>query len=91
MYELKSGDLCIKDSDVYSDYKQQLIYWKEYYENISLLGEQVNIPVEGKSFVEFAKNKLEQISFNADKSFQDNEYLRIEKDVPILSRLKKKK
>jgi TnpA family transposase len=91
MCELKSGDLCIKDSDVYSDYREQLISWEEYHANISLFGEQVNIPVEGKSFVEFAKNKLEQISLNADKAFPDNEYLRIEKDVPILSRLKKKK
>lgn len=91
MYELKSGDLCIKDSDVYSDYREQLISWEEYDSNIDLFGKQVNIPVEGKSFIEFFKKELEQISINADNAFPDNEYLRIEKDVPILSRLKKKK
>lgn len=91
MYELKSGDLCIKDSDLYSDYREQLISWEEYKDNISLFGEQVNIPIQRAAFTAFAKNKLEEISLNTDKAFPDNEYLRIEKDVPILSRLKKKK
>lgn len=90
MYELKSGDLCIKDNDIYSDYREQLISWEEYHANISLFGEQVNIPVEGKSFVEFAKNKLEQISLNADKAFPDNEYLRIKKMYLFFQGLKRK-
>ncbi|WP_053956400.1 Tn3 family transposase [Inediibacterium massiliense] len=91
MYDLKSGDLCIKHSDVYSDYREQLITWEEYKENISLFGEQVNIPIEGKHFIEFAKEKLLQTASNADKSFIDNQYLRIEKGEPILSKIKRKK
>lgn len=91
MYDLKSGDLCIKNSDIYSDYREQLITWKEYEENISLFGEQVNIPIESKCFIKFSKDKLSQISSNADKSFPHNQYLRIEKGEPILSRIKRKK
>lgn len=91
MCDLKSGDLCIKNSDIYSDYREQLISWEEYEKNIDLFGEQVNLPITGKEFVEFVKKKLTEEARKADESFPNNQYLKIVNGEPTLSKIKKKK
>ena len=90
MWNLKSGDLCIADSDIYSDYREQLISWSEYEENISLFGQQVGLPTNKDDFVKLLKDQLDSISEKVDSSFPMNKYLKIEDGRPILSRLKKK-
>ncbi len=90
MQDLKSGDLYIKGSDKYSDYRDQLMSWEEYESEINEFGEQVGIPVTGDSFIELFKSKLEKAAYEADKSFPTNQYLRIQKGEPILTPLKKK-
>ena len=51
-----SGDLYIKGSDKYSDYREQLLSWEEYEENKVIYGQQVNLPVESKLFIDFLTN-----------------------------------
>lgn len=90
MQDLKSGDLCIKGSDKFSDYREQLISWEEYNQQIKTYGEQVGIPVTETDFVEHVKVLLNNVDNETDKSFTSNQYLRIQKGEPILTPLKKK-
>lgn len=90
MQDLKSGDLCIKGSDKYSDYRKQLITWEEYNREIDKFGEQIGIPINAEDFVEHFKTLLNDSADDCDKSFPKNQYLRIEKGEPILTPLKKK-
>jgi TnpA family transposase len=89
MWNLKSGDLFINNSDIYSDYREQLVNWDEYKENISLYGKQVELPVNTTDFIKLLKDQLDDAAKNADNSFPSNEYLKIEKGEPVLSRLRK--
>lgn len=90
MQDLKSGDLCIKGSDKYSDYREQLIRWEEYDQQIKTYGEQVEIPVTNVDFIEHVKTLLNNAANKADKSFPSNQYLKILKGEPILTPLRKK-
>lgn len=91
MKDLKSGDLCIKGSYKYSDYREQLITWEEYEREIDTFGEQIGVPVTDVAFIEHFKTLLEKSIDKADKSFPSNQYLRIQKGEAILTPLKKKK
>lgn len=90
MQDLKSGDLCIKDSDKYSDYREQLISWEDYEEQIQLYGKQAGIPTTADDFINHAKLLLKNAADMADKSFLDNQYLKIKNKEPILSRITRK-
>lgn len=90
MQDLKSGDLCIYGSDKYSDYREQLISWKEYDKEINTYCEQVGIPVAGIEFIEHVKTLLNNSAYKTDKSSPSNKYLRIQNGEPILTPLKKK-
>lgn len=91
LWDLKSGDLYVKSSDKFSDYRQQLISWEEYEENKELYGEQAGIPVDSYGFVKHVKNWLNNIIIKTDKSFPYNQYLKIEKGIPTLAKSEKKK
>lgn len=90
MNGLKSGDLYIKDSDNYSDYREQLISWEEYDEQIRIYEEQIGLPILGDAFINHIKILLDDEAHKADKSFLDNQYLQIKNGEPILARIKKK-
>jgi len=90
MQDLKSGDMCIKGSDKYSDYRDQLISWEEYGQEIKTYGEQVGIPATDVEFIQHVKALLNTSADKADESFPSNQYLRVQKGELILSPLKKK-
>lgn len=90
MWELKSGDLCIVDSDKFADYREQLISWEEYAQTIAAYGEQVELPTEAMTFVAETRRWLEEVASATDSTFPANEMLHIEDGVPILRRLEKK-
>jgi hypothetical protein len=50
--ELKSGDLIITGGDKYGDFREQLVSWAEYYEQISEYGELAGIETEPKCLIE---------------------------------------
>ena len=56
MWELKSGDLYVEDSDAFADYRTQQISWSEYEANIDEFGRLVELPIEPKAFVAHVKN-----------------------------------
>ena len=86
MLELKAGDLCIPGSNLFADYRDQLISWEEYHRDIGRYGEMVGLPTEGAAFVEHLKAQLTEAGRVADGAFPDNAYLRIEKGDPVLRR-----
>lgn len=91
LQDLKSGDLYVKGSDKFSDYRDQLISWEEYEEDKELYGQQSGIPVDSHGFIEYVKKWLNEAILSTDKSFTSNQYLRIENGVPILGKPEKKK
>jgi len=91
MWDLKSGDLYIKDSDKYADYREQLLSWEEYEKNKAIYGQQVNLPVESKIFTNYLKTWLHNEIQNTDQSFPSNQYVRIENNEPIIGKSEKKK
>lgn len=90
MWELKSGDLYIENSDAFADYRTQQISWSEYEANIDDFGKLVNLPVEPKAFVAHVKNWLEDIIQKTDQSFPNNQSVRLEQGRPVITKAKKK-
>ncbi len=90
MWELKSGDLYVEDSDAFADYRTQQISWAEYYANIDEFGRLVDLPTEPKAFVAHVKNWLLDITQKTDQSFPNNQSVRLEQGRPVLKRPKKK-
>ena len=90
MWELKSGDLYVENSDAFADYRTQQISWAEYEANIDDFGKLVDLPVEPKAFVAHVKNWLLEITKKTDQSFPNNQSVRLEQGRPIITRPKKK-
>ena len=98
MWELKSGDLYVEDSDAFADYRiceavsfrTQQIDWAEYEANINEFGRLVELPVEPKAFVAHVKNWLLDVTQTTDQSFPNNQSVRLEQGRPVLKRTKKK-
>lgn len=89
MQALKSGDLCLPDSEEYSDYRNELVSEEEYRRGVALYGEQAGIPIHGAAFTSQLQQQLEAAAQAADSGFLENEYLRIENGKPILKRLQR--
>jgi TnpA family transposase len=90
MWELKSGDLYVEDSDAFADYRTQQIEWAEYEANIDDFGKLVDLPVRPKAFVTHVKNWLLDITQKTDQSFPNNHSVRLEQGRPVITRAKKK-
>jgi Tn3 transposase DDE domain len=89
MWDLKSRDLHVEGSDHYADYRDQLISWSRYQQELADYGKLVELPTEGKAFVAHVRAWLEERARQTDTSFP-NEHVRIEKGEPIMRPLEKK-
>ncbi len=89
MWDLKSGDLYVEGSDHYADYREQLISWSRYQQEIADYGKLVELPIDGKAFVAHVRAWLEERARQTDASFP-NADVRIEKGEPIIRPLEKK-
>ena len=83
--DLKSGDLCIPESDKFRDYRTQLLSWEDVHPRLSNYGEQAGVAVEPKAFIAQLRNQLEDRSRITDDSFPENRHLRFENGEPILT------
>jgi hypothetical protein len=90
MQDLRSGDLWIRGSDRYSDYRGQLVTEEEYRKHIASYGERAGFPVEAAAFVAKLKDRLTKAAAKADDGVPTNEYLRIEGGEATLKRLRRK-
>jgi TnpA family transposase len=87
MQELKSGDLAISCGDKFGDYRNQLLSWEEFERERVTYGEQVGLPMDGKAFVNQMREKLTDAADEADKSFPDNESVRLVNGEPVIAKL----
>jgi len=88
--ELKSGDLIIMGSDKYGDFRNQLISWEEYNEQIIEYGELAGILTEPKSLIIELKYWLTAAGKETDKKFPENDQVRIENGSLVIQRVKRK-
>lgn len=82
--ELKSGDLCIEHSERYEDYREQLVDWETYHQEVAQYGIEAGIATEAAAFCEALKTQLTQLSREVDASFPDNSYAEIQNDRLLL-------
>lgn len=90
VHELKSGDLCIRGSDLYSDYSEQLIPWSEYERLASAYCLQSGVDLEAGRAVNKLFLQLSALAKTVDREFPDNESLRIEDGEPVLTKISAK-
>lgn len=89
--ELKSADLCIEESEKFSDFRDQLISWEEFREKLSRYSETTGIPVENGAFVDHVRGILKDEAEKLDHSYPENGEFSIgENGEPTLKRLKAK-
>jgi hypothetical protein len=79
----------VEGSDAFSDYRAQLVSAEEYTHGEEY-GEQVGLPVDGKTFVPTLRAWLEELATTTDASFPANTSARLEDGKMILSKLKRK-
>ncbi|WP_142342296.1 Tn3 family transposase [Bacillus pseudomycoides] len=91
MWELKAGDLYIKGSEKYADYRKQLISWEEYEEQLPVFCKQIHQPSSGIEFVTKMYQELQSVTQAADSSFPNNEQVRIENGEVVIKKLVKRK
>jgi TnpA family transposase len=89
MIELKSGDLCIAGSERFSDYRDQLVPWDDYQQQIASYCQQVGIAADPSQFVHDLQERLATAIRTTDAAFPANTALTIEAGEPVLRRLKK--
>jgi hypothetical protein len=79
----------VEGSDQYADYREQLISWEEYAEQLETYGTLVELPTDGKAFVAYLRDWLHARIQQTDEDFPSNQYLSFEKGELILHPLAK--
>jgi TnpA family transposase len=75
--ELQSGDLHVKDSDKYSDYREQLIDWDTYRAQVEDYGKMLDFPTDSAAFAGHLKTLLSKTASRADHGFPNNNHVEI--------------
>lgn len=90
MWSFKSGNLYIEGSNIYSDYRTQLISIKEYESSLEEYAKEVNLSTNTKDFINNLKTLLNKSINETNISLPDNEYVKLENGELSISRIKKK-
>ncbi len=89
--ELKTGDLCVDGSELFVDYRTQLLSWQECQPKVAEYCQRLNLPLTAEGFVDHLRTRLTEVAATVDRTQPDNHELRInEKGEPSLKRLKAK-
>lgn len=91
MWDLKSGDGAVEGSREYADYRDQLISVDEAAAMSPAYQEQAGIPTDAREFVAERCRWLSQIAQETDRSFPENDAIRIENGEPVLTKVLCKK
>lgn len=89
MGELKSGDLAIAGSERFGDYRDQLVAWATYAQQVEAYCQRVGIASKPQQFVHDLQTQLAERIRAADAAFPENAALTIREGEPILRRLEK--
>jgi len=85
--ELKSGDICIKGSGVFADYREQLLSWAECEPMLPDYCAELGLPDNAADFVTNLRTWLEEAADTVDKGYPNNEMIVIsEAGEPVLKR-----
>jgi TnpA family transposase len=90
-WDLKSGDAAVEGSREYADYRDQLISEDEAAALSPAYQEQAGIPIDAKEFVAERRRWLSRIAQETDRSFPENDAIRIENGEPVLAKVPRKK
>ena len=86
---LKTGDLCIDNSEEFADYREQLLPWEECEPLVSDFCAEMDFKEDPSEFVEQLKSLLKEKSIEVDKNYPDNGNIIInEKGEFVLKRAK---
>ena len=89
--ELKTGDLCVRGSEQFADYRDQLLSWAECEPKVAEYCQQLGFPSDAEVFVEYLKRWLTEVSLEVDRARPENHELIItEKGEPALRKLPRK-
>lgn len=87
--ELKSGDICIKGSGTFADYREQLLPWFECESMLADYCSELGFASTASGFVNNLRSWLEQTAKTVDKGYPNNGLVVInEAGEPVLKRLK---
>jgi TnpA family transposase len=88
--ELKSGDLCIRGSDRYSDYTEQLISWEEFDELAPTYCKQAGLDLYAGKSINKLLVELTAVAKTVDRDFPENQSIKIENGEPVLCKVDRK-
>jgi len=89
--ELKSGDVAVRGSETYADYRQQLLPWEQCEPLLDDYCRQVGLPASAVGFVNALQSKLMQVADLTDQGYLENGQVIIGDDgLPVLKRHKAK-
>jgi hypothetical protein len=87
--ELKSGDICVFNSETYADYREQLLSWQDCQPLVETYCQQLGFSTQAEDFVENLKNLLTQTAVEVDLGYPNNTSVVIsEEGEPVLKRPK---
>jgi hypothetical protein len=89
MMELNSGDLCVAGSEHFSDYRQQLVGWDAYAQQVEAYCQQAGIAANPTQFVHDLRTQLTEAIRTTDAAFPTNMALTMTQGEPVLRRLKR--
>ncbi len=89
-HELQSGDVAIRGSNKFSDYRDELVSPEESNNSVREYCEQVGLTSDKASLIDNLQELLVRAATRADTAFPENVYLKIEHGEPVLSRLEKR-
>lgn len=85
--ELKSGDICVFNSEAYADYREQLLSWQDCQPLVETYCQQLGFSTQAEDFVENLKNLLTQTAVEVDLGYPNNTSVVIsEEGEPVLKR-----
>ena len=83
--QFDTGDIYIKNSLEFDDYRQRFISWKTYHLEVENYEAISGIPTNSSKFIAHLKKEMLQSIQTMDKGFADNEYVRIENGQFVVS------
>lgn len=91
MGDLSCGDAYVDGAFIFDDPNKQLITWGEFESEVDSYCDLVKLPKEKGIFTSYLQVKIQQTAKKVDENYHNNPYLVIDKGLPILKKLPKKK
>jgi TnpA family transposase len=91
MGDLSCGDAFVEDAFIFDDPNKQLVTWVQFEEEVDSYCDLVKLPKERGKFIASLQCRLQQTAKHVDENYHNNPYLVIDKGLPVLKKLPKKK